>query len=132
MWGALVSLSRATVFAAFATPAQLTRMRSWPCASRALANAAATLSSAVTSTSQKVPPISTCDPCAAVGVAVEYGDPGPRDGRARAPSLRRRPEAAPVTTAVIRRHSCLSLSSSLAPLAYARRAYEDKTGEDVA
>ena len=72
----MVSLSRPTVLAALATPAQLTSIRSWPCASRALAKAAATFSSLVTSTSQKMPPISAATFSPLLGVAVEDRDLG--------------------------------------------------------
>src|SRR5437868_1013651 len=97
-FAALVSLSRATVLAALATPAQFTRILSWPWAMRALSNAAFTFSSEVTSTSQKRPPISlaTCSPRA-----------GSRSNTATLAPLRASslavaspsPDAAPVTTA---------------------------------
>src|SRR3546814_15087765 len=50
------SLDRLAVLIALPVPAQLTRMRSWPCASRALAKAASTLASSVTLHSQNTPP----------------------------------------------------------------------------
>ena len=72
--GSPVALSRPTVFTALATPAQLTQIRSWPCASRALAKPAATASSEVTSTWAKMPADLRRDPLAFLGVAVEHGD----------------------------------------------------------
>ena len=54
-----VSLLRLAVLIALPVPAQLTRMRSWPMAARALAKPASTCSSLVTSTSQKTPPSSS-------------------------------------------------------------------------
>src|SRR5438309_569725 len=53
-----VCLSRLAVLMALPVPAQLTRIRSWPCASRALAKAASTSSSLVTLHLQKTPPTS--------------------------------------------------------------------------
>src|SRR5215213_7507201 len=107
IFGALVSLSRATVLAALATPAQLTSTRSWPCASRALAKAAATLSSLVTSTSQKMPPISpaTCSPRSASRSKTATLTPLAASARAVASP---RPEAPPVTTAAILLSSFIS------------------------
>jgi hypothetical protein len=48
--------SRLAVRAALPVPAQLTRMRSWPLAARALAKAASISSSEVTLAAQKTPP----------------------------------------------------------------------------
>ena len=74
---ALVSLSRPTVLAALATPAQLTSTRSWPWASRALAKAAATFSSRrdVDFAENAADLAATC--LALVGIAVEHRDLGP-------------------------------------------------------
>src|SRR5690242_17811572 len=73
-------------------------MRSWPCAARALSNAAFTFSSDVTSTSQNIPPISlaTCSPRPASRSNTATFAPRRASSRAVAsPS----PDAAPVTTA---------------------------------
>src|SRR5687768_17400440 len=103
-----VALSRPTVLAALATPAQLTSTRSCPCASRALANAAATFSSLVTSASQKMPPISAATRSPLSESRSNTATLAPRRASSRAvasPS----PDAAPVTTADIPWMSMLAL-----------------------
>jgi hypothetical protein len=95
-----VSFLRDTVFWPVAMPAQLTVRRSWPWAARALAKAAATSSSEVTSTLQKTPPISLAMASPFSSFMSNRATFAPVAAMARAvPSPR--PEAPPVTTAAI-------------------------------
>ena len=96
--GSPVVLSRLAVLIALPVPAQLTRMRSWPWASRALAKPASTVSSLVTSTLQNTPPISdaTFSPLASFMSKMATLTPWAASARAVASP---RPEAPPVTTA---------------------------------
>ena len=85
-----VVLSRRAVLIALPVPAQLTRMRSWPSAARALAKPASTSASEVTSTLQNTPPISLRERFALLGVEVEDRD---LDAVRRERARRRRAEA---------------------------------------
>ena len=93
-----VALSRDAVLIALPVPAQLTRMRSWPCAARALAKPASTSASEVTLTLQKTPPISlaSASPFSAFKSKIATLTPFAASARAVAAP---RPDAPPVTTA---------------------------------
>ena len=66
-----------TVFTEPPTPAQLTRMRSWPMAARDFANAASTSGVEVTLTWQNTPPISAASALAQIRVEIEERDLDP-------------------------------------------------------
>ena len=104
-----------TVRFAGAMPAQLTKMRSTPFAARALASAASTEASSVTSASQKVRPCLAGDRAAALGVHVEDGDLGAREASRRAVASPR-PEAPPVTIAATDLSSFMGYSPCLTAL----------------
>ena len=93
-----VSRLRPAVLAALATPAQLTHTRSCPCAARALAKPASTLSSRVTSTWQNRPPNSAAAASPASALRSKTATFAPASARARAVASPR-PDAPPVTTA---------------------------------
>ncbi len=106
-----VALSRPAVFTALPVPAQLTRMRSWPCAARALAKAASTSASEVTSTLQNTPPISraTASPFSTLKSKMATLTPWAASARAVAAP---RPDAPPVTTAATDELSFMEFSFS--------------------
>ncbi|MNT42103.1 hypothetical protein D3C72_1785030 [compost metagenome] len=101
------ALSRLAVFTALPVPAQLTSTRSWPCAVRALAKAASTCSSDVTSTLQNTPPssLARASPCSTLRSNSATFTPWLARRRAVAAP---RPEAPPVTTAAMLESSCIS------------------------
>ena len=100
------SRTAVAVVNALPVPAQSTSTRSWPCAARALAKAASTCSSDVTSTLQKMPPSSfaSASPCSALRSKSATFTPWPASRRAVAAP---RPEAPPVTTAAMLESSCI-------------------------
>jgi hypothetical protein len=93
-----VVLLRETVFAAGPIPAQFTRMRSWPCAARALAKAASTRASLVTSTWQNTPPSSAATAAPSSALKSNTATFTPRAASSLAAAVPR-PDAPPVTTA---------------------------------
>jgi hypothetical protein len=97
---------------AVAIPAQLTRIRSCPLASRAFAKPASTLSSEVTLTLQKVPPISPATSCPRASFMSKIATLTPWAASARAVASPR-PEAPPVTTAEMELSSFMSRNSLL-------------------
>jgi hypothetical protein len=94
----LVSLLRPMVLPPRPPPAQLTRIRSWPFAARALAKPASTEASSMTSTSQKVAPISLAMASPVAGFLSNSATFAPSSRSARAVAAPR-PEAPPVITA---------------------------------
>ena len=99
--------SRLAVLAALPVPAQLTRMRSWPLAARALAKAASTSSSLVTLHGQKTPPPISWQQRLGLGLLTFRSKMAiltPCAASARAVASPR-PEAPPVTTAVMEESS---------------------------
>jgi hypothetical protein len=105
-------LSRLAVLIALPMPAQLTRMRSWPCASRALAKPASTSSSLVTLTLQKMPPMSLATASPFSSFMSKMATLAPLAASARAVASPR-PDAPPVTTAGV-----LLLTSMDCPLRF--------------
>ncbi|MEY9614718.1 hypothetical protein ABIF21_007592 [Bradyrhizobium elkanii] len=107
--GSPVFLSRPAVFTALPVPAQFTRMRSWPCAARALAKPASTCSSEVTSTLQNTPPISLAmaSPFSSLKSKIATFTPCAASAREVAAP---RPEAPPVTTAATDESSFMAIS----------------------
>ena len=94
------SFDRLAVFIALPVPAQHISTLSWPCAARASANPASTLSSEVTLTSQNTPPISaaTLRPFSAWRSNIATLAPFAASARALASP---RPDAPPVTIAAV-------------------------------
>ncbi len=101
-----VALSRLAVLTALPVPAQLTRMRSCPWAARAWAKPASTLASSVTSTRQNRPPVSRASACPAVSLRSNRATRTPLAARRRAVAAPR-PDAPPVTTALMLASSCM-------------------------
>src|SRR5262245_39031098 len=116
----LVSLTRREMRLATPMPAQLTRMRSWPCALRAAASAASTLASLVTSHLAKMPPSSLASFSPASALRSSRATFTPLAASARAVAAPR-PEAPPVTTAGMVLSSCIACYSPLRATALARR-----------
>ncbi|MNN52666.1 hypothetical protein D3C81_1673780 [compost metagenome] len=92
------SLERDAVLMALPVPAQLTRMRSWPMAARALAKPASTSASEVTLTWQNTPPSSRASASPFSTFRSNSATRTPCAASARAVAAPR-PEAPPVTTA---------------------------------
>ena len=95
-----VCRSRETVFTEPPTPAQFTRMRSWPIAARDLANAASISGVEVTFALQNTPPISLASFSPRSSFRSKRPTLTPCDARRRAVAAPR-PEAPPVITAEI-------------------------------
>ncbi len=106
-----VCLSRLAVLMALPVPAQLTRIRSWPMAARALAKPASTSSSEVTLTLQNTPPNSLATASPLVSFMSKMATLTPWAARARAVASPR-PEAPPVMTAEIDESSFMDFISS--------------------